>query len=228
MILVLDDHPIVRQGLVSIIKMYKHDEIILEAGTVKEAIVIFEDNKRKINMAFIDINLRNEDGFDLIEWINKKGLDVKKFMITSSSKEEDFIRAKALGVDAYLLKDAFIDDIVYGLKVVDRGGKFYSADLIENIGNVTDEDKLINSLTKREMEVLFYLHKGYTNAKISESLHISEGTTKKHISNLLSKLGLENRVNAVLFANRNSIKLRNNTKYGEDFIKELIKEEKDN
>lgn len=210
MILVLDDHPIVRQGLVSIIKMYKDEEEILEAGTVKEAVTVIKEYDKEINTAFIDINLRNESGFEFVEWINKNKFSIKKFMITSSSKREDFMMAKALGADAYLLKDAFIDDIVYGLKVVDRGGKFYSTDLIENIGNITDEEKIINSLTKRETEVLFYLHKGYTNAKISETLHISEGTIKKHISNLLSKLALENRVNAVLFANRNSLKLKAN------------------
>lgn len=210
MILVLDDHPIVRQGLVSIIKMYKDEEEILEAGTVKEAVTVMKEYDKEINTAFIDINLRNESGFEFVEWINKNQFNIKKFMITSSSKSEDFMAAKALGADAYLLKDAFIDDIVYGLKVVNRGGKFYSTDLIENIGNITDEEKIINSLTKRETEVLFYLHKGYTNAKISEILHISEGTIKKHISNLLSKLDLENRVNAVLFANRNSLKLKAN------------------
>ncbi|MGP1412065.1 MAG: response regulator transcription factor [Peptoanaerobacter stomatis] len=133
---------------------------------------------------------------------------MKTFVITSSSNENDFLRAKCLGIDAYLLKDAFIDDIVYGLKVVERGGKFYSADLIENVGNVSEEEKKIDMLTRREIEVITLLRKGYSNAKIGEVLYVSEGTVKKHLSNIFGKLDLYNRAEAMLFAERNSEKLQ--------------------
>ncbi|MDO4793806.1 MAG: response regulator transcription factor [Filifactor alocis] len=219
MILILDDHPIARQGLEAIIKMYKPQEDIVQAGTVREAMSIMETQKP--DMVFVDINLGQESGFDFLEWLRPEKKEVKVFMITSSSSESDFLHARALGVDAYLLKDAFIDDIVYSLKVIERGGKFYSSDLIAQMGQVSEEEKLLDTLTKRELEVLFFLNQGHSNAKIGEELFVSEGTVKKHISNLLGKLGLENRMEAGLFSSRNSEKLELMVKFGEETIREF-------
>ncbi|MGP1405368.1 response regulator [Filifactor alocis] len=219
MIMVLDDHPIAREGLEAIIKMYRPEEEIVQAGTVKEAITIMD--MQKIDMVFVDINLGEGSGFDFLEWLEPEQSEVKVFMITSSSSESDFLHARALGVDAYLLKDAFIDDIVYSLKVIERGGKFYSSDLVDQMGQLSEDEKLLETLTKRELEVLFFLNKGYSNAKIGEELFVSEGTVKKHISNILGKLGLENRMEAGLFSSRNSEKLELMIQFGEDAIREF-------
>lgn len=200
MFLILDDHPIVRKGLESILHMYRPDDKVLQAGTVKEAIDNMQNNN--IDMAFIDLNLNEENGLDFLKWLKKERQEVKTIFITSSSREQDFLQAKDMGVDAYILKDAFIDEIMFGLKAVERGSKFYSAELVENIGSSTEEDKKLSSLTARETEVLKLLHCGYSNLEISEKLFISNGTTKKHVSSILSKLGLKNRVEAVLFADK--------------------------
>lgn len=200
MFLILDDHPIARKGLESIIHMYRPDDKVLQAGTVKEAIDNMQNNN--IDMAFIDLNLNEENGLDFLKWLKKERQEVKTIFITSSSREQDFLQAKDMGVDAYILKDAFIDEIMFGLKAVERGSKFYSAELVENIGSSTEEDKKLSSLTSRETEVLKLLHCGYSNLEISEKLFISNGTTKKHVSSILSKLGLKNRVEAVLFADK--------------------------
>lgn len=200
MFLILDDHPIARKGLESILHMYRPDDKVLQAGTVKEAIDNMQNNN--IDMAFIDLNLNEENGMDFLKWLKKERQEVKTIFITSSSREQDFLQAKDMGVDAYILKDAFIDEIMFGLKAVERGSKFYSAELVENIGSSTKEDKKLSSLTARETEVLKLLHCGYSNLEISEKLFISNGTTKKHVSSILSKLGLKNRVEAVLFADK--------------------------
>ena len=200
MFLILDDHPIARKGLESILHMYRPDDKVLQAGTVKEAIDNMQNNN--IDMAFIDLNLNEENGMDFLKWLKKERQEVKTIFITSSSRKQDFLQAKDMGVDAYILKDAFIDEIMFGLKAVERGSKFYSAELVENIGSSTEEDKKLSSLTARETEVLKLLHCGYSNLEISEKLFISNGTTKKHVSSILSKLGLKNRVEAVLFADK--------------------------
>lgn len=200
MFLILDDHPIARKGLESILHMYRPDDKVLQAGTVKEAIDNMQNNN--IDMAFIDLNLNEENGMDFLKWLKKERQEVKTIFITSSSREQDFLQAKDMGVDAYILKDAFIDEIMFGLKAVERGSKFYSAELVENIGSSTEEDRKLSSLTARETEVLKLLHCGYSNLEISEKLFISNGTTKKHVSSILSKLGLKNRVEAVLFADK--------------------------
>lgn len=202
MILILDDHPLVRQGLESIICINYKDEQVIQAGTVREAIEEIEGNT--ITKVFVDLNLVQESGFSLIEWIRKNNLSMKIFLITSSSSTEDFIYAKELKVDAYILKDAFIDDIVYGIKVVERGGKFYSASILEQMEQLSDKEKQLQELTSREKEVLQLLGKGYSNLRISQELYISEGTTKKHISSILSKLGVKNRVQATIFMKNNA------------------------
>jgi len=86
---------------------------------------------------------------------------------------------------------------------VERGGRFYSSGLIESMEEEEQEKKKLGGLTGRELEVLKLLSRGYSNAKIGQKLFISEGTVKKHITSILGKLCLENRVEAVLFASRN-------------------------
>ena len=204
MVLVLDDHPIASQGLESIIKLHKPEEETVQAGTVKEAIDLARE--KSIDSVFVDLNLHNESGFDFLEWIQNQNHDknknIKTFVITSSSSEIDFMKAKNMGIDAYILKDAFVDDIVYGLKVVDRGGKFYSSDLMANVGNTSDEEKKIDTLTRRELEVALLLREGYSNAKLANILSISEGTVKKHISNIFSKLEIYTRTEVLVFVEK--------------------------
>lgn len=200
MVLVLDDHPIARQGLESVIKLHRPDEETVQAGTVKEAIDLTKE--KSIDSVFVDLNLHNESGFDFLEWIQSQNKNIKTFVITSSSSESDFVKAKNMGIDAYILKDAFIDDIVYSLRVVDRGGKFYSSDLMANVGNTSEDDKRIDTLTRRELEVALLLREGYSNAKIANNLSISEGTVKKHISNIFSKLEIYNRTEVLVFVEK--------------------------
>lgn len=201
MILILDDHPLVRQGLETIIKMHDKNIRIVHAGNIEEAKAFME--YEDISIAFIDLNLGDESGFDFVRWLKISQKEVKIFIITSSSKGADFSMAKELGVDAYILKDAFVDEIMFGLKLVERGGKFYSAGLMEQENKLPKEKKLIDRLTDRELEVLCELSKGISNSTIGESLCISEGTVKKHISSILSKLELKNRMEAIVFANKN-------------------------
>lgn len=206
MIIILDDHPLARQGLESVIQMNKPDETVIQAGNVREAISYTKENE--VSIAFIDLNLGKESGFDFVEWLEEKQYQVKTFLITSSSRKSDFEYAKKLGVDAYVLKDAFVDEIVYGLKVVERGGKFYSATLIDQLNKGSEEEEVLEDFTGRELEVLALLSEGYSNERISKSLFISEGTTKKYITNILGKLNLSNRVEAALYASRNSAIVR--------------------
>ncbi len=200
MMLILDDHPLARQGLSSVIQMCRTEEKIVEAGTVDEAVTLM--GHEPIDMAFVDLKLGRESGFTFIEWMKEGNKDVKAFIITSSSLPSDFDKARELGVDAYVLKDAFLDEIVCGIRVVERGGKFYSAALMDNHEQHSDMDKAIGTLTAREKEVFTLLGKGCGNVKISQTLFIAEGTVKKHIASILGKLQLESRMAAALMASK--------------------------
>ena len=201
MILVLDDYPLSRQGLESVIRMYRPEEQVLQAGNVKEAVACVE--KSQVDMAFVDLKLKRESGFSFVRWLREQGKPVKVMLIASDLKNHDFEQARELRIEGCVQKDAFLDEILYGLKVVERGGRFYSSGLIESMEEEEQEKKKLGGLTGRELEVLKLLSRGYSNAKIGQKLFISEGTVKKHITSILGKLCLENRVEAVLFASRN-------------------------
>lgn len=201
MILVLDDYPLSHQGLESVIRMYRPEEQVLQAGNVKEAVACVE--KSQVDMAFVDLKLKRESGFSFVRWLREQGKPVKVMLIASDLKNHDFEQARELGIEGCVQKDAFLDEILYGLKVVERGGRFYSSGLIESMEEEEQEKKKLGGLTGRELEVLKLLSRGYSNAKIGQKLFISEGTVKKHITSILGKLCLENRVEAVLFASRN-------------------------
>lgn len=194
MFLVLDDHPVSRMGLKAVIHMTRPEEEVIEAGTVQEAMDCVQ--REKIDLAFVDLKLNGESGFDFLRKVHERNPEIRTILITSSSRDSDFREAKALGVDAYLLKDAFIDEIVFCLKSVERGGKFYSAALVDP--RLSEEEKKLGTLTEREREVYELMCQGYTNLEISARLFITEGTAKRHVSNILSKLGSKNRVEAVI------------------------------
>lgn len=206
MVLILDDYPLVREGLCAILQMHMPQVEIHQAGTVEEAIGLAV--RLEVTLAFIDIKLAKESGFRFLSWLKQNKAEVKAFLITSSSRQEDFFHAKELGAEAYVLKDAFVDEILYGLKVVERGGRFYSTAIIEQMNRAAEEQDPVPGLTERELDVLLLLSKGYGNARISKELFISEGTVKKHISSILGKLGFLNRVEAVIYANKHAAMIR--------------------
>ena len=164
MYLVVDDHPVSRKGLEQIIHMYYPEEEILEAGTVHEAMSCLD--KSAVSIAFVDLRLGEESGFDLLKWLKESRREVRTICITSSSRESDFFRAREMGVDAYILKDAFIEEIMFGLRAVQRGSKFYSSALMEKLNLAAEEEKKLESLTEREVEVLCLMSQGCSNAEI--------------------------------------------------------------
>lgn len=196
-ILVVDDHPIVRKGIIDILTINKLSSNIYETGCIKDTLELLKIIP--VNIIIVDLNLGKENGFDLIESVRKNYDYLKYVVLTSSYNYMDFKKAQQLNVDGYILKDSFIEDILYAFKVVRRGEKYYSP-LLRTKSIHGFEPKELIDLTSREKEVFMYLSQGFTNNQISSLLFISEGTTKKHISNILSKLNLKNRLEVVLFA----------------------------
>ncbi len=198
-ILVVDDHPLVRRGIIDILSINKNMHEILEADDIENTFRILKCHS--INVIIVDLHLGKESGFDLLEQVRMTYQEIKSIILTSSCKYLDFKRAQQIDVDGYILKDAFVEDILYALNVVCRGDKYYSPQLL-SYSSYKYETMGLNTLTEREREVLLELSKGMTNSQISKILYISEGTTKKHISNILDKLNLNNRVEAVIYAGK--------------------------
>ncbi|WP_342433240.1 response regulator transcription factor [Neobacillus sp. FSL H8-0543] len=201
-IVIVDDHPLVRKGLASVLTLNESMEVLGEATNSREAMDLFCSSKP--DLALVDLRLGNESGLDLITNARKQGITCKFVVLTSSTEEEDFIRAKEIGVDGYVLKEAFPEELIHALRIIGKGRKYYDPgvlDLVMRSGDSIDEDKHIEQLTPKEKEVLIELGKGHSNKDISLALYITEYTVKKHVSQILAKLGLTDRTQAALYAN---------------------------
>ena len=201
-ILVVDDHPLVRKGIVSTLSFEKYVDSILESSNKNEAMHIIQMEKPEL--AIVDIYLGKENGLDIVSDSKKRGYKTKFMILTSSVKKEDYMKAKEVGVDGYILKEAFAEDIIYAMHVILRGKKFIDPEILryENVNN--SEDVYLERLTPREKEILIELGNGLSNYEIAKKLYISENTVKKHVSSILSKLGLEHRTQAALLVNKSA------------------------
>jgi len=198
-VLVVDDHPLVRKGIMSVLKFVPDMEEIQEASSVDEALSLLI--KTKPEMTIIDINLGKEDGLEVIRKARKCNYESKFIVLTSSSRKDDFERARKMDVDGYILKDAFTEDIIYAVNTINRGRKYYDPAIMQYKFD-SSEKTLFDELTDRELDVLKALGKGLSNQQIARDLFISESTVKKHVSAILNKLGLSHRTEAALLANR--------------------------
>jgi len=201
-ILVVDDHPLVRKGIVSTLSFEKYVDSILESSNKNEAMHIIQMEKPEL--AIVDIYLGKENGLDIVSDSKKRGYKTKFMILTSSVKKEDYMKAKEVGVDGYILKEAFAEDIIYAMHVILRGKKFIDPEILryENVNN--SEDVYLERLTPREKEILIELGNGLSNYEIAKKLYISENTVKKHVGSILSKLGLEHRTQAALLVNKSA------------------------
>jgi len=201
-IVIVDDHPLVRKGLASILSLDGTMEVLGEATNSKEALTLF----RTVNpdLAIVDLRLADESGLELISEAKQQGVNCKFVVLTSSTEELDFKRAKEIGVDGYVLKEALPEELMHALRIINRGRKYYDPgvlDLVMKSGVSHKNSEHIEQLTPKEKEVLLELGMGHSNKEISQILYITEYTVKKHVSQVLAKLGLADRTHAALYAN---------------------------
>lgn len=198
-IIIVDDHPLVRQGLISVLSLEEMIEVVGEAGSREEAVALLI--KEKPDIALIDLQLSGDSGLNIIKDVLDKNLPTKFVILTSSTEVEDFMKAVELGVNGYILKHSFPEELVHAIKLVFKGRKFFDPELIENQMNSDVAELTTENLTPKEQEVLVCLGKGLCNKEIAKKLFITEYTVKKHVSQILGKLELSDRTQAALYAN---------------------------
>jgi two-component system nitrate/nitrite response regulator NarL len=192
---IIDDHPLVRQGLISILSLHEDFEIVGEATNCQEGIVMIMKNRPEL--VLIDLKLGDECGLDIIREVKNK-IETKFVILTSSAEQSDFVQAEILDVDGYILKEALPEELIYGLRLISKGRKYYDPGLV-SLQMKRDNDP-IDLLTQREKEVLLALAEGLSNKEISQKLYVTEHTVKKHVSQILAKLDLADRTHAIVFA----------------------------
>ncbi|GAB1475411.1 nitrate/nitrite response regulator protein NarP [Bacillota bacterium] len=203
-ILIVDKQPLVRKGIIQVLSSLAGEKEYYEAETVEEAWKTQEENHADI--VFTELHLTDGSGLDLINSIKLTESTGAKFILLANYISIfEFRRAKELKVDAYILKDSDADDLRYAFKLILKNEKYYPHRLVEKaLGDKEDEG--LRLLTDREMDVFVELSKGLTNSQIGSNLYIAEGTTKKHISNILTKLNMTSRMEVLVYANKISCK----------------------
>ncbi|QOX62833.1 response regulator transcription factor [Anoxybacterium hadale] len=196
-IVIIDDHPLVRQGLSAILSM--EDDIIMvgEASSSTEGINLVCE--KQPDVAIVDLRLGDSCGLETIRSCKEKTPGCKYIILTSSADRDDFCKAEEIGADGYILKEAFPEEIISAVRLVHRGRKYFDPIMVENYMYNKKHDPF-GELTSRERDVLEALGEGLRNREIAMKLYITEFTVKKHVSQILAKLELCDRTQAALWA----------------------------
>ncbi|MGO4546812.1 response regulator [Paenibacillus sp. 2TAB23] len=198
--IILDDHPLVRQGIRMIVSMENKINIVGEASNAKEALVIM--GQTHPDLVLVDLNLGNDNGLDFIQHARSMGHHCKYLILTSSATSNELRLAQSLGVEGMCLKEALPEDLLYAVDVVARGRKYYDPVFMDSLMDTapTTGELAFAELTPKELEVLISLGKGRSNKEVASDLYITEFTVKKHVSQILAKLSLADRTQAALYA----------------------------
>lgn len=207
-IVLVDDQTLIRKGLISILSSQVTMEVIGEAINRQEALLLIKNAKP--DLVIVDFQLGDECGLEVITEARQLGCTCKFAILTYSKNPVSFERAKAMDVDGYISLEAHAEELIYALQVIQRGRKYYDPDIIDLLMQSQNKTPVENSrhveqLTSKEREVLQKLGMGFSNRQIAENLFISENTVKKHVGQVLSKLHLNDRTQAALFANETGL-----------------------
>ncbi len=206
-ILLVDDHAIVRRGLISLLNNTPDFDVIGEATSGKDAIEFCKSNTPDIIL--LDLFLPDISGIQVAEHINKLNIKSKIILLTSHEGDEFLADATSAGITSYLLKDISPEDLVKTIRSSHKGETTLSPRLakalLKQVAQSHNNKALHEELTKREREVLRTIAKGLSNADIAEELSIGEKTVKTHVSSILSKLYLSDRTQAAVYAWQNQL-----------------------
>ena len=193
-ILVVDDHHVVRQGIVALIKSVEDMTVVAEAADGKQAVDLFR--KHRPDVTIMDLRLPVMTGVEAITEIRRESPAARIIVLTTFDGDEDIYRALQAGARGYLLKDMFGDDLMDAIRAVHAGKSRIPAAVAQRLA-----DRMVGSeLTARELEVLKLIVAGKSNKEIGSALSISEATVKTHINNSLNKMGVSDRTQAATTA----------------------------
>lgn len=203
-ILLVDDHDIVRLGLMTLLNDRPDMEVVGEASTAAEA--VRQTGALSPNVVLMDIRLPGEGGIEATRQVTARFPKVKVVMLTSFADDELVMRAISAGAVGYVLKQVGNEELIRAIQAAARGEALLdpstTARLLSRVREaerIAEEDAF-RDLTDREMDVLTHLAKGKTNAEIASLLHLSEKTVGNYVSNMLEKLHLNNRIELAAYA----------------------------
>lgn len=204
-ILIVDDHPLFRKGVIQLIQAVPEFRFVGEAPSGTEGIALAR--ALQPDMILLDLNMKGMNGVEVLKAIKDDGLDSRVIMLTVSDQAEDLIAALQAGADGYLLKDMEPEDLMQQLGEAARGKITISARLTQLlVASLREKSRPAGlaeaGLTEQENRILEHLVDGKSNKLIAKDMGIAEGTVKVHVKHLLKKLNLRSRVEAAVWADR--------------------------
>jgi DNA-binding NarL/FixJ family response regulator len=193
-ILVADDHPLFRSGVAAMIGQVDDLQVAGEARTGLEAVEQYF--RHRPDVALVDLRMPEMEGVEVIAAIRQRDPDARLIVLTTYDSDEDIYRGLRAGAKGYLLKDCEVDDLVRCVRAVHAGQTWLPPVVAGKLA-----DRVTGSeLTPREVEVLQHLAAGKSNKEIASACGVVEGTVKTHVNNILGKLGVGSRTEAVTLA----------------------------
>ncbi|GGV81616.1 response regulator [Streptomyces massasporeus] len=204
-VVVADDQELVRSGFAMILDVQPDIEVVAEAGDGGEAVEAVR--RHAPDVALLDIRMPRVDGIEACRAISSAG-DCRTVMLTTFDSDEYVYEALHAGASGFLLKDVRRDDLVHAVRVVARGDSLLAPSVARRLveqytrpaARSRRPDPRLDVLTARERETLLLLARGLSNAEIAAELVVSDHTVKTHVGNVLAKLGLRDRIQAVICA----------------------------
>ena len=202
-ILIADDHPIVREGLSAVLQTQPDFEIVGEAADGPQTVAMAQ--ALQPDVLLLDLELPGFDGVAALQQIRATIPTTKAIVFTAFDTDERILGAVRAGAQGYLLKGAPRDELFQAIRVVHRGGSLIQPVVAARLLQHVHEPALAEPLTEREREVLAEIARGRSNREIARSLAVAEKTVKTHVSSLFTKLGVQDRTQAALFAVRHGV-----------------------
>ena len=202
-ILIIDDHPLFRKGLIQLIQSAGEFNIVGEASGGEEGIE--RAYALHPDMILLDLNMKDMSGIEVLKVIKAADIDSRVIMLTVSDNAEDLVAALRAGADGYLLKDMEPEDLLTNIRSAGKGRMTLSDSLTGLLAHALKQENRPKStdeagLTEQEGKILEHISVGKSNKLIARELGIAEGTVKVHVKHLLKKLNLKSRVEAAVWA----------------------------
>ncbi|MGZ9850101.1 response regulator transcription factor [Macrococcus psychrotolerans] len=198
-VIFVDDHEMVRIGISSYLSMQEGIEIVGEASNGKEGIE--KTLNLKPDVVLMDMVMNEMDGIEATAQIKCQMPKVKVVMLTSFIEDKEVYRALDAGVDSYILKTSSAEEIRDAIIKTYQGESVFEKEVMMKMrARMNQKAELHDMLTEREKEILLLIAKGYSNQEIADASHITIKTVKTHVSNILSKLEVQDRTQAVIYA----------------------------
>ena len=193
-IMIVEDHQVVRQGFIALLRLVEGFEIVAEAPDGEQAIGLFRTHRPDVTL--MDLRLPKVGGVEAITRIRAEFPEARIIVLTTFDGDEDIYRALQAGAKGYLLKGMSSDELIDAIRLVHGGRSRIPAAVAERLAERLSGP----SLTERETDVLRLIVGGNSNKEIASALFISEATVKTHVNNLLGKLGVTDRTQAATTA----------------------------